>query len=66
MIPLYLDPAQARVALIGRGVLAVRRLAWLIEAGATPDVYSDAPSFELARAAGAALRNGLPRAPTQS
>lgn len=60
MIPLYLDPAHARVALIGRGALAVRRLAWLLDAGAAPDVYSDGPSFDLARAAGAALRTELP------
>lgn len=60
MIPLYLDPAQARVAIVGRGALAVRRLQWLVEAGATPDVWSDAPTFELVNAAGAVLRNGLP------
>jgi precorrin-2 dehydrogenase/sirohydrochlorin ferrochelatase len=60
MIPLYLDPAQARIALIGRGKLAVRRLAWLAEGGAAPDVWSDAPTFELANAAGAVLRNGWP------
>lgn len=60
MIPLYLDPAHARVALIGRGALAVRRLAWLLDAGAAPDVWSDAPSFDLARLAGATLRDGLP------
>lgn len=60
MIPLYLDPAQARVALIGRGAFAVRRLAWLVDAGAAPDVWSDAPSFDLARAAGPALRTTLP------
>lgn len=62
MIPLYLDPAQARVALIGRGALAVRRLGWLVDAGAAPDVWSDAPSFDLVRAAGAALRPSLPNA----
>ena len=60
MIPLYLDPAQARVALIGRGALALRRLQWLLEAGASPDVWSDAPTFEFARAAGAVLRDGVP------
>lgn len=60
MIPVYLDPAQARVAIIGRGALAVRRLQWLVEAGAAPDVWSDAPTFELANAAGAVLRDGLP------
>ncbi|HRP09998.1 MAG TPA: hypothetical protein PLK37_03085, partial [Terricaulis sp.] len=60
MIPLYLDPAHARVALIGRGALAVRRLGWLLDSGAAPDVWSDAPSFDLARLAGATLRDGLP------
>lgn len=60
MIPLYLDPAHARVALIGRGALAVRRLAWLTQAGAAPDVWSDAPSFDLVSAAGATLRPELP------
>jgi precorrin-2 dehydrogenase / sirohydrochlorin ferrochelatase len=60
MIPLYLDPARARVALIGRGALAVRRLRWLREAGAEPDIWSDAPSVDLAQAAGAALKQGLP------
>ncbi len=60
MIPLYLDPSQARVALIGRGALAVRRLRWLLDAGAAPDVWSDAPTFELAQAAGAVLKHGLP------
>lgn len=60
MIPLYLDPNQARVAIIGRGAFAVRRLRWLIEAGAAPDVWSDAPTFELVNAAGAVLRDGLP------
>ena len=48
MIPIYLDPASVRIALIGRGRLAARRLAWLREGGAKPDVWSDAPSDELA------------------
>jgi precorrin-2 dehydrogenase / sirohydrochlorin ferrochelatase len=50
MIPIYLNPASARIALIGRGPLAVRRLAWLNAGGATPDVWSDAPSQELSAA----------------
>lgn len=62
MIPLYLDPAQARIALIGRGALAVRRLKWLVDGGARPDVWSDAPSFELTASAGAALTRSLPNA----
>lgn len=60
MIPIYLDPAQARVALIGRGALALRRLQWLLDSGAAPDIWSDAPTFELAQAAGPVLRDGLP------
>lgn len=60
MIPLYLDPARARIALIGRGTLALRRLQWLIGGGAAPDVWSDAPSLELEQAAGVALRHTLP------
>lgn len=51
MIPIFLDPAVTRVAVIGRDVLALRRLNWLRSAGATPDVWSDTPSAELARAA---------------
>ena len=51
MIPIHLDPAHARIGLIGRDVLAVRRLAWLRDAGAEPDVWSDAPSADLANAA---------------
>jgi precorrin-2 dehydrogenase/sirohydrochlorin ferrochelatase len=49
MIPIYLDPAAIRVAVIGRGALALGRIAWLRAAGATPDVWSDAPSAELAK-----------------
>ena len=60
MIPLYLDPAHARASRIGRGALAVRRLQWLINGGAAPDIWSDAPTFEFARVAGGVLRNGLP------
>jgi precorrin-2 dehydrogenase / sirohydrochlorin ferrochelatase len=51
MIPIYLDPAATRVAVIGRGALALRRVAWLRDAGASPDVWSDAPSIDLAAAA---------------
>jgi precorrin-2 dehydrogenase / sirohydrochlorin ferrochelatase len=59
MIPIYLDPKAVRIALIGRGPLAVRRLAWLRAGGAEPDVWSDAPSEELA---GATLLARLPDA----
>jgi precorrin-2 dehydrogenase/sirohydrochlorin ferrochelatase len=47
MIPIYLDPKAARIALIGRGRLAVSRLAWLRDGGVSPDVWSDAPDSEL-------------------
>jgi precorrin-2 dehydrogenase/sirohydrochlorin ferrochelatase len=60
MIPIYLDPAQSRIALIGRGELAARRLTWLIGGGAAPDVWSDAPSAELEAAANGRLTNQLP------
>lgn len=58
MIPLFLDPAATRIALIGRGPLAARRLAWLEAGGARPEVWSDAPSSELSTVAD--LRLGLP------
>lgn len=51
MIPIHLDPAHARVALIGRGVQTLRRLVWLRDGGADPDVWSDAPSEPLLNAA---------------
>lgn len=51
MIPILLDPARARIALVGRGALALKRLSWLRQAGAAPDVWSDAPSAELLAAA---------------
>jgi precorrin-2 dehydrogenase/sirohydrochlorin ferrochelatase len=58
MIPLYLDPAASRIALIGRGPLTVRRLAWLEAGGAKPDVWSDDPSSELAALTD--IHTGLP------
>lgn len=60
MIPVYLDPQATRVALVGDGPLALRRLHWLRDAGAAPDVWSKAPSAELAAAAGSALMRRLP------
>jgi precorrin-2 dehydrogenase/sirohydrochlorin ferrochelatase len=62
MIPIYLDPAATRIALVGRGRLTVRRLAWLREGGANPDVWSDAPSIDLA----AASPELSPRLPKQT
>jgi precorrin-2 dehydrogenase/sirohydrochlorin ferrochelatase len=61
MIPLFLDPAQARIALVGRGALALRRLFWLKAGGAEVDVWSDDPSPELAAADGGALVRRLPK-----
>lgn len=60
MIPVMLDPAALRIALIGRSDLAVRRLAWLRNLGGDPTVYSDAPSPALAKAAWPALHAHLP------
>lgn len=60
MIPILLDPARARVALIGRGERALARLDWLRRGGVRPDVWSDAPSQELRVAAGSALKEGYP------
>lgn len=60
MIPIYLDPISVRVAVVGNGALALRRLAWLREAGAEPDVWSAAPSAELAAAAGKRHNRRLP------
>lgn len=60
MIPLYLDPAQARIALIGRAALALRRLEWLRQGGAVPEIWSDEPSEAFAAAA-PGLRRRLPR-----
>lgn len=62
MIPIYLDPVHARIALIGRDTLALRRLAWLKAGGATPEVWSDAPSATLTAAAGDKLNLRLPSA----
>jgi precorrin-2 dehydrogenase/sirohydrochlorin ferrochelatase len=60
MIPVFLDPAHVRVALIGRGALAVRRLTWLRGLDAVVRVFSDAPSEELRTLAGVDLVLGLP------
>ncbi len=62
MIPVFISPQVTRIALIGRGIRAVARLAWLRNAGATPDVWSDQPTDAFLAAAGAQLRRGLPSA----
>lgn len=46
MIPVFLDPAQTKIALVGRGPLLARRLQWLRQAGAEPEVWSDEPLDE--------------------
>jgi precorrin-2 dehydrogenase/sirohydrochlorin ferrochelatase len=60
MIPIHLDPNKIKIGLAGRGELTVRRLAWLRNLGATPLVFSDAPSEALQTLAGAALQKRLP------
>jgi precorrin-2 dehydrogenase / sirohydrochlorin ferrochelatase len=63
MFPIVLDLSQARVALVGNGEAALRRLA-LLDADAARHVaiYADAPLPELVRAAGARLQRRLPGA----
>lgn len=62
MIPVMLDPKRLRIGLAGRGALAVRRLNWFRDLGATPDLYSDAPSVEFLAATGDDLVPRLPDA----
>jgi precorrin-2 dehydrogenase/sirohydrochlorin ferrochelatase len=63
MFPIVLDLAQARVALVGNGEAALRRLA-LLDADAAQHVavYADDPLPELVRQAGSRLRRALPSA----
>jgi precorrin-2 dehydrogenase / sirohydrochlorin ferrochelatase len=60
MIPVHLDPSKLRIGLAGRAELTVRRLIWLHNLGGKPQVFSDAPSEELQRLAGADLIDRLP------
>lgn len=63
MLPLSLDPARLRLALMGNATACTRRLRWLEEAGATDfAIYAPAPALELARAAGSRLRRRWPLA----
>jgi precorrin-2 dehydrogenase / sirohydrochlorin ferrochelatase len=56
MLSLSLDLTRLRLALIGNGAAAARRLAWLDEAGAaSATVFAAAPSPELVEIAGARL-----------
>lgn len=61
MIPIMLDPAQVRIAIIGKGELAARRLGQLIEGGALHlTIFSTDPVAELAGLAGDRLIRRLP------
>jgi precorrin-2 dehydrogenase/sirohydrochlorin ferrochelatase len=61
MLPIALDEARLRIALIGRGAAAVRRLGLLDAAGARDlAVFSDEPTQALADEAGDRLRRHLP------
>ncbi len=61
MLPLVLDLARLRLALIGEGDSGLRRLRLLDEAGARDlTVYSPAPGRDLEAAAGARLARRLP------
>ena len=63
MLPLSFDLTQLRLALIGNGPAAARRLAWLDEAGAvTLRVFAVAPSPEVTRLAGTRLIRHWPAA----
>jgi precorrin-2 dehydrogenase / sirohydrochlorin ferrochelatase len=63
MFPIVLDLAQARVALVGDGAAALRRLALLDDDAAQHvTIYAESPLPELVRAAGTRLRRYLPSA----
>jgi precorrin-2 dehydrogenase / sirohydrochlorin ferrochelatase len=63
MLPITIDGARVRIALVGNGEAALRRLGLLDDAGATRvTVYADAPEPDLALAAGDRLRRRLPTA----
>lgn len=63
MIPIVIDPEMTRMALIGRGEVAERRMALLDEGGARNlVVFSDAASLDLEEAAGDRFRGYLPMA----
>lgn len=61
MIPIALDPRQARLAVAGNGPSALRRFLGLRAAGAEDALlFSDSPSDEAVIATGASLRRTLP------
>src|SRR5690242_7615928 len=62
MLPLVLDVTRLKLALIGNGSAAERRLALIDDAGATDvAVYATSPSPALTRRAGERLVDRLPR-----
>jgi len=61
MLPITIDAARVRIALVGNGEAARRRLAVLDRAGAKcVNVYAGAPEPDLAAAAGDRLHRRLP------
>ncbi|MFQ5984027.1 MAG: bifunctional precorrin-2 dehydrogenase/sirohydrochlorin ferrochelatase [Alphaproteobacteria bacterium] len=63
MFPIVADVTRVRIAVVGNGGSAARRLAGLDAAGAGDVVvFADRPSASLSRAAGARLRRLLPKA----
>jgi precorrin-2 dehydrogenase / sirohydrochlorin ferrochelatase len=60
MIPVAIDPSRVSVVLAGAGPAAVKRLAWLREAGADPLVFAPDADGALAERAGDRLRRYLP------
>jgi precorrin-2 dehydrogenase len=63
MLPITIDATRVRIALVGSGEAAYRRLRLFDDAGATRiTVYADAPQPDLAAAAGARLQRRLPTA----
>ncbi|MGQ0533599.1 MAG: precorrin-2 dehydrogenase/sirohydrochlorin ferrochelatase family protein [Caulobacteraceae bacterium] len=60
MIPVLLDPQWAQLAVIGRDTIALRRVLWLRQGGASPDVWSDGSSAALREASGGRFNEGLP------
>jgi len=62
MIPVMLDPARLRIGLIGRGDLALTRLAWFRALGAEPELFTDVSGGSFASAAGSDVQLQLPNA----
>ena len=62
MIPLMLDPAKLRIALVGTGPLALRRLELLRAGGAVPTVFAPGGDGALAALAGDGYQPRMPDA----